>query len=93
MRRNLAGISLLLFGLSIVFLLALTLFESALVGMSPGAERLLSFLLLVVPAGVGVILGVISLTRREGQAWLAIAGIVLNALYALFHLLVLLFAG
>ena len=40
---------MLLFGVSVVLLLLMTLFESALTGMSFGAERLVTFLLLVLP--------------------------------------------
>ena len=93
MKLSLAGRSLLLFGLSVVLLVALTLFESALVGMLLGAERLITLLLLVLPAAMGSVLGVMSLVRREGRAWLAVTGVVLNALFALFHLMIVLFAG
>jgi hypothetical protein len=93
MKAGLAGRSLALFGLSILFLVGLTVFEHALVGVSAGSERLLTFLLLVLPAAVGAVLGMLSLARREGWAWLAILGLVLNALFALFHGLLLLFAG
>jgi len=92
-RRSLAGASMLLFGLSLILLMGLTLSEAALVGMSQAAERIVSFLLLVLPAAVGIVLGVSSLMRREGLAWLAILGIVLNTLFALFHLMILFFAG
>lgn len=91
MKLNMA--SLILFILSVVFLGALTLFESALVEMSIGVERLLTFLLLVLPAGVGSVIGVMSLVRREGRPWLAVTLVVLNTLFALFHLMIVLFAG
>jgi glycopeptide antibiotics resistance protein len=93
MKLSLAAGSLILFGLAVVLLIMLTLFESALLGMSPEAERSISLLGLVLPAVIGEALGVLSLTRREGRAALAIAGIVLNTLFALFHLMVILFAG
>jgi len=93
MKLSLAGRSLLLFGLSIALLVARTLFESALAGMPPGAERLVTFLLLVLPAAIGTVLGVMSLVRKEGRAWLAVTGMALNALFALFHIIILLFAG
>ena len=93
MKRNLASGSLLLFGLSILLLGTLTAFEPALRGMSLPAERLVTFLLLVLPAGVGLVLGLLSLFRKEGRTWLAIAGILLNGLFGLFHSLILLFAG
>lgn len=93
MRLNYAGGSLLLFGLSILFLLMLTVFESALVGMSVSSERLLTFLALVLVPILGVVLGILSLTGKEGRTWLAMIGIVLNGLFALFHLFVVMFAG
>ena len=92
MKPGFAGNSMLLFGVSIVLLLLMTLLESALTGMSTGAERLVTFLLLVLPAGTGAVLGVLSLVRREGRQWLAWTGVMLNGLFALFHLMVVLFA-
>ena len=93
MKRSLALGALLLFGLSIVLFVMLTFFESTLVGLSLQTERAITFLLLVVPAAVGVGLGSLSLARKEGRVWLAVAGIFLNALFALFHIILLLFAG
>jgi hypothetical protein len=93
MRATLAASSLLLFGLSVFFLAALTLLEGVLVGFGPQGERSLTFMLLVLPAGIGAILGVLSLKREEGRAWLAGAGILLNTLFALFHLMIVLLAG
>ena len=88
-----AGTSFLFFGLSLLLLIGLTFFESALVGMSQAAERTLSSFLLVIPAAIGAGLAGLSLARREGFTWLAILSIILNALFALFHLMILLFAG
>ena len=93
MKPGFAGNSMLLFGVSVVLLLLMTSLESALTGMSTGAERLVTFLLLVLPAGTGAVLGVLSLIRREGRQWLAWTGVMLNGLFALFHLMVVLFAG
>jgi hypothetical protein len=93
MKQSLAGVSLVLFGVSVVFLLVWTLFESRLVGMSTSAERIITFALLVLPAGVGAVIGLMSLMQKEGQRWLAVAGILLNTLFALFHTLIVLFAG
>ena len=92
-KASFAAISLLLFGLSTTFWIVLTLGESMLLGLSPQVERLVTFLLLVLPAGIGVLLGVLSLRRKEGQAWMAGTGILLNLLFALFHLMIILFAG
>lgn len=85
--------SWLLLGLSVLWLIALTVFESALVGPSLSAQRLITFLTLVVPAVAGAVFGVLSLTRREESTWLAIVAMILNALFALFHLFIFLFAG
>ena len=93
MKQNFSRGSLTLFGLSVLFWVLLTLFESALVGLSLPTERAITFLLLVAPAAAGVILGGISLVRKEGPLWRAVAGITLNGLFALFHTLLLLFAG
>lgn len=93
MKLSYANGSLLFFILSLTLLLVLTLSESALVGMPAQAERLTTFFLLVLPASVGAALGATSLAGKEGRRWLAITGIVLNSFFALFHLLIVLFAG
>ena len=93
MKPSLAIISLTLFGISVIFLIAWTLSESALAGMSTATERIITLALLVLPAGIGGVMGVLSLMHREGKTALAITGIVLNTLFALFHLMLVLFAG
>jgi hypothetical protein len=91
--KNLGAKSLALFGLSLLFLILLTLFESLILNLSITGERILSFLVLVLPAVIGVVLGVRGLRAREGKLWMSVLGIVLNALFALFHVFVLSFAG
>jgi hypothetical protein len=86
-------LSFLLFGISVIFLIAWTVSESAFTGMSVIAERIITFAILVLPAGIGAVLGVMSLLQREGKTGLAMTGVVLNTLFALFHLMVALFAG
>lgn len=93
MRLNLATGSLLFFSLSVLLLLGLTEFESALIGLSPRLERVITVLLLVVPAVIGTVLGVMSLARKEGRTGRAMTGIILNGLFALFHLSLTFFAG
>ena len=93
MKWSFAAASLALFVVSMLFLLLLTLFESSLTNMSMAAERLVSAILLVVPGVVGVILAVMSFLRKEAKQWMALLGILLNALFALFHVFVLAFAG
>ena len=85
--------SIIFFLISVLFLILLTLFESSLAGLSLSAERILSLLLLVVPAIIGIVFGVLSIVRKESRPWMGILGILLNALFALFHLFVLSFAG
>jgi Mg2+/citrate symporter len=86
-------LSFLLFGISVILLIAWTVSESAFTGMSVTAERIITFAILVLPAGIGAVLGVMSLLQREGKTGLAMTGVVLNTLFALFHLMVALFAG
>ena len=93
MKPNLASTSILLFLISLAMFWILTLFESFLVGLTLGMERLISALLLVVPAALGVGFGILSLRRKEPKPWIAIAGILLNGAFAIFNLLVLAFAG
>ncbi len=93
MKRSFATISLVLFGLSVVFLILWTVSESVFAGMSTSAERIVTFAMLVLPAGIGAIVGIMSLLNREGRGWLAIIGIILNTLFALFHLALVLLAG
>jgi len=92
-KPRLAVVSLVMFGLSVLFLFVWTMLESVFTGASTIAERIVTFALLVLPAGLGAVLGVMSLMRREGQNGLAITGILLNTLFAVFHLLIVLFAG
>lgn len=82
-----------LFGLSVVFLLVWTFFESAFVGLSTFTERIAAFSLLVMPAGIGALLGMLSLMHKEGQSTLAVTGIISNTIFAVFHLLIVLLAG
>ena len=93
MKLSLAAKSIALFALSVLFLFLLTLFESSLSGMSLTAEKAISALLLVLPGVIGVAFGVLSIVHKESRLWIAILGILLNALFALFHLFVISFAG
>ena len=93
MNLSLGVKSILLFVLSIVFLVLLTLFETALVGLTITTERIISLLLLVLPGLVGVVYGILGVVRKESRVWVAYLGVVLNALFALFQLLVISFAG
>ena len=93
MKMSLGAKSLALFVLSLLFLVLLTLFESLLSGLSLTAERVISALLLVLPGLIGIVLGVLSLIRKEPRVWVAILGVILNALFVLFQTAVLFFAG
>jgi hypothetical protein len=93
MKRSLPSASLLLFGVSISAWTMLTIFESVLVGMSLTTERVITFLCLVLPAGLGTGLGAVSLIRRDRHAWLGVIGVLVNGLFAIFHLMILAFAG
>jgi hypothetical protein len=93
MKRNFASTSILMFIISLAMLWILTLFESFLSGLTTAVERLVSALILVLPAAAGVVFGVLSLRGKEPRPWIAIAGILLNGAFAIFNVLVLSFAG
>ena len=65
---------------------------SSLGEMSLGIQGSAIFLLVILPAGIGTVLGVMSLKRKEVKAWWAIAFIVLNITMVLTGIL-LLFPG
>jgi hypothetical protein len=88
-----AAKSVLMFIVSVVFFVLITVFEAALAGLPQTGERIISGLLLVLPGIIGVIFGVFSLLRREENRWRGFAGILLNGLFALFHIFLLGFAG
>lgn len=93
MKLSLGAKSLVFFALSVLFLVLITLFESALTGMSLTAERLISALLLIVPGVIGIVFGVLSMLRNEPRVWVAILGVIFNSLFVLFQTAVLFFAG
>jgi hypothetical protein len=93
MNLSLGAKSIALFVLSVLFLVLLTVFESSLSGLSLTAEKMISALLLVLPAMIGVVFGILSITRKEPRPWVAILGVLFNALFALFFIFLLSFAG
>ena len=93
MKLTFGAKSLIVFGISILFLILITVFESLLSGFSNTAERILSLVLLVAPDIIGVVIGVLGVLRKEPRLWMAYLGILLNGLFALFQLLVISFAG
>jgi hypothetical protein len=93
MSPSLGAKSIILFGLSTLFLVLITLFESSLSGLSTTTERVLSLVLLVLPGIIGVVFGVLGVLRKEAKIWIAYLGVLLNGLFALFQLFVISFAG
>ena len=93
MIRSLAGKSLLFFAISLVFVIGQTLLDPTIGALSFDVQRWIIFLGIVLPAGVGTVLGVLGLVRKEGKVWLAVLGVILNTLFALFHVAIILFAG
>lgn len=85
--------SLGLFGLSVLFLLLLTSFESLLSGLSLGMEKIISAVLLVMPALAGTAFGLLAILRREAKFWIGALGVLLNTLFAAFFIFLLSFAG
>jgi hypothetical protein len=93
MKLSLGAKSIALFVLSVLFLVLLTVFEASLSGLSLTLERVISALLLVLPGIIGAIFGISGILRKEPKPWIAILGVVLNALFAMFFILLLSFAG
>ena len=85
--------SIIAFVLSILFLILLTLFESLLSGVSAATERGISLAFLVLPGVIGVVYGILAVRHKESKIWVAYLGILLNALFTLFHIFVISFAG
>ena len=85
-----------LFALCVLILIATTWAESSFGTLSLMFQRVLTFLGFVLPTSVDCVLGVMSFVRREGPLWLAaaaIVAIVLNDMFAAFHLLIVFYAG
>ena len=57
-----------------------------------GTQSLITFLLLILLAGTGTVLGVMSWNRKEMKTWWAIGAMVLN-LVVFVTVIILLFAG
>jgi hypothetical protein len=93
MKNTLAGKSLFFFGFCLALFIVLTLLDPVIGRLSFEVQRVIIFLGFVLPAGVGAVLGVMSLIRKEGRPWLAGIAIFLNTAFALFHLMIILFAG
>lgn len=82
-----------MFIVSVVFFVLLTMFEASLIGLPLTAEQTITGLLLVLTPIIGVIFGLLSLLRKEENRWRAIVCILLNGIFALFHIFLLGFAG
>jgi hypothetical protein len=93
LKLSLAEKSILLLVSSIVALVVLTILDSQLAVLSFGMQRLITLMLLILPPTIGSAFGVASLVRKEGRTWLAVTGMVLNTLFAFFHMMIIMFAG
>ena len=93
MKLNYAVRSLLILVLSIAFLLIFTLLDSTIADLSTMLQRVITILALVITPLIGTVLGVMSFLRKDGPVWLALICSAANALFALFYLAVVFFAG
>ena len=93
MKLSLGAKSIALFVLSVLFLVLLTVFEASLSGLSLTLERVISVLLLILPGIIGAVFGILGILRKEPKLWMAILGVLLNTLFALFFIFLLSFAG
>jgi hypothetical protein len=93
-RKRFGLFSILIFlGTLLVYLLVFGVFEQAILGLSEAGERWLAIVLVVLPVTAGAILGAFGLVRPGQNRLLAVLGLVLNALFALFIRFVLTVAG
>jgi len=76
-----------------MFLIVLTLLDSVMGVYSTATQRLLAVLLLVAPTVSGAVFGFLSLVRKEGRTLSAGIGMFLNAIFALFNLMIVFIAG
>lgn len=89
MKTSLFQLSLSLSMFSNVVLNALTRSWWPFTGISPAMEKLVTVLLVALPAGIGIVLGVISRNRGEVKTGWTIVVLVLNAAMVLIALLML----
>ena len=75
------------------FLITGVILEGALSAVSLTIQRGLIVLTLILPAALGVIMGILELRQPERRSFLAILAIVLNGLIALFFTALLGIAG
>ena len=68
-------------------------FDQRLSALPMAAERGIGFLTLVMPAGIGMVLGLIGLNRMRDNRSAAVVGLLLNAFFGAFFSLVLLLGG
>lgn len=69
-----------LFGILSYVILGVLRRSGFLIGGTPG---LITFLLLLLSAGIGIVFGLLSWNRREGKAWWIFGAIALNMVMAL----------
>lgn len=77
----------------LIFLATSTLFDPYLGSFSLDTQRWIGVVILVLPPVIGAVLGLIGVRQRAGSKALAVSGLCLNTLIALFFALVLFFAG
>ncbi|HEX6387053.1 MAG TPA: hypothetical protein VF177_20505 [Anaerolineae bacterium] len=86
--------SLALFVVSLlIFVVTSTLFDASLGGLPLSTQRWIGFLTLVLPATIGVLLGIVGLFQTGRKRSLSLIALMLNAIFALFFTAVLSFAG
>lgn len=83
-----------LFGLAVLlFILTGVILDSSLNRLSLAQQRWVTFLALVLPAVLGMLIGLVALVRPEQRSIRAVIPIILNALFAAFFIAVLAIAG
>lgn len=77
----------------VLFILTGVILDSALASLSTAVQRWIVFWALILPAVLGALAGFLALRQKSAHPLLALGGMVLNALFALFFIALLGIAG
>ena len=86
--------SFVLFGIALVsFVCTGIVLDSLLSSIPTFIQRMLLVLFIILPAGIGALLGLITLFQKPRRVLLSLLALILNGLTAVFFLFLALFAG
>lgn len=77
----------------ISFVITGVILDAALASLPIALQRWIVVLTYIMPAGLGVVMGVLALRQRNSHRLLALGSVILNALFSLFFIILLGIAG